>query len=129
MVILYAGIGVAHLIKPTANLVMVPDCLPAPMLLILVSGLDEISLAAGLTWEKSRRLAAMLIMEMLLVYLLLIHLPQTLHFYQIKDPNFVSSLVRVGIQIILIIWAYWYVGPKVRHVSDLSMSDHKPSIS
>ncbi|WP_018621799.1 hypothetical protein [Spirosoma luteum] len=54
----------------------------------------------------------MLLIGMLLVYLLLIHLPQTLDFYQTADPALGSSLVRIGIQVVLMAWAYWYVGTK-----------------
>lgn len=106
----YGGMGVVHLIKPTSLLTMVPDWLPAPMFLIVASGLVEIALALGLLWAKTRRIAALLIMGMLLVYLLLIHLPQTLHFYQTADPALGRSVVRIGIQLILMTWAYWYVG-------------------
>jgi uncharacterized membrane protein len=111
MAAFYVGMGVAHLIKPTTYLTMVPKWLPAPMFLIVASGLVEIGLALGLMGVSTRRIAAILIMGMLGVYLLLIHLPQTWHFYQTADPALGSSLVRIGIQFLLIGWAYWYTRP------------------
>ncbi|RYC68873.1 DoxX family protein [Spirosoma sordidisoli] len=120
MAAFYAGMGGFHLIKPTNYLTMVPDWLPAPMFLVAGSGLVEISLALGLIWAITRRIAAMLIIGMLLVYLLLIHLPQTLHFYQTTDPALGNSVVRIGIQFLLIGWAYQYTKPVTQPVVHLA---------
>jgi uncharacterized membrane protein len=50
-------IGVLHFVRPDAFAKIVPKALPAPMVLVYVSGVFEILGGVGLLIEKTRRLA------------------------------------------------------------------------
>lgn len=52
------GIGVLHLVRPDGFVKIVPRALPAPLLLVVVSGVFEIAGGAGLLFERTRRAAS-----------------------------------------------------------------------
>lgn len=53
-----AGAGILHFTHTATFASMVPEALPAPDLLVYVSGLFELALAAGLLIARTRKLAA-----------------------------------------------------------------------
>jgi len=60
-VLLAAGmvaIGTWHFVRPEPFVRIVPDLLPAPLLLVYVSGVFEILGGLGLLWNKTRRWAS-----------------------------------------------------------------------
>lgn len=52
------AVGVLHFVNPAPFIRIVPPFLPAPALLVAVSGAAEILLGLGVMVEKTRRLAA-----------------------------------------------------------------------
>lgn len=57
LIILLGGSGFLHLVKPAPYVKIVPRVLPAPELLVLVSGIAELILATMLVLPKTRRAA------------------------------------------------------------------------
>lgn len=58
LALIYAGIGIVHLVAADAMLPLMPDWVPAPRLVILATGLCEIAGAIGLLTRSLRRAAA-----------------------------------------------------------------------
>ena len=59
LALLYAGIGLVHLAWPDLLMPIMPDWVPAPRLVILVTGLCEIAGALGLMHPRLRKAAAL----------------------------------------------------------------------
>lgn len=57
LVVLFTVSGIVHLLRPGVFTPLVPDVLPAPRLLVYVSGVAELLCACGLVWRRTRRLA------------------------------------------------------------------------
>lgn len=51
-------VGILHFSNPEPFVRIVPAALPAPLLLVYVSGVAEIAGGLGLLWSRTRRLAA-----------------------------------------------------------------------
>src|SRR5882757_9206006 len=58
LTVLMTVIGVMHFVKPEGFVAIVPAQLPAPLLLVQVSGVAEIAGGLGLILPQTRRLAA-----------------------------------------------------------------------
>jgi len=108
MVGLYILSGLTHFIKPDFYLELMPSFLPQKMLLTYVTGVLEIALALLLLRDKYQKLAANLIILMLLGFLILIHIPQTIDFYNTKNELFTMSVIRLSVQVLLLFWAWSY---------------------
>jgi len=108
MALLFVGGGIVHLVMPESYQMMMPTWFPRQILWVYISGLSEIMLGLLLIPEKTRRFAAQLIILMLIVFLLVIHIPQAIDFYKTGNENFVVSLIRIPIQFVLIGWAWVY---------------------
>ena len=111
MAFLYMGLGLLHIIKPALYWSVMPAWLPFKLLLIYVSGTVEILLGLLLLREKTRLVAARLIIAMLIVFFFAIHIPMSIDYYQTGHKNFVLSLIRLPIQFVLIAWAWRYTQP------------------
>ena len=105
---LYAAAGVAHLVRPTMYLFVMPKWMPAPIAMIYASGVLEIVLAAMLLPIATRAVAAWLIIGMLIVYFFVNHLSQSIHFYQTGHRLLFASVVRLVAQFGLLAWAWIY---------------------
>ncbi len=57
LVLLFVGAGALHFIRPGIYLRIMPPALPAPLLLVYLSGLFEILGGLGLLWPRTRQLA------------------------------------------------------------------------
>lgn len=108
MVAFYLMMGSMHFFSPAQYNTMVPDWVPWPSFLILASGVAEIVLAVLLLFEKTRAMAARLVIVMLVVFLVLVHVPETITYYQTQHPNLVMSIVRLPIQLVFIAWAWMF---------------------
>jgi uncharacterized membrane protein len=109
MAFMYAGLGVYHFISPEKYLPLFPAWIPAQLALVYVSGFAEIVLGILVAVKNTRRIAAALIIAMLIVFLLLIHIPHTIDLYRAgKQTNFIINLLRIPIQFLLIAWAWVY---------------------
>jgi uncharacterized membrane protein len=104
----YFAAGVTHLIKPAKFLIMMPHWLPFHIGLIYLSGVAEIIFAILLIPFKTRALAAWLIIAMLVIYFFVIHIPQSIDFYQTGNKYFMITLIRLPLQFLLIGWAWIY---------------------
>jgi uncharacterized membrane protein len=58
LAIAMVAIGVLHLVRPDGFVKIVPRALPAPLVLVIVSGLCEIAGGLGLLFERTRRAAS-----------------------------------------------------------------------
>lgn len=106
LVLFYLFMGINHFIQPEHYYAMIPSWLPLHSILIALSGIIEITLAILLVPKRTRTLSAKLIIVMLLVFILLIHIPQSIGYYKTGNENFIASLIRLPIQFLFIIWAW-----------------------
>lgn len=114
VVVLFTASGVVHLVRPEAFDAQVPDFLPARTAIVVVSGVAELALAAGLVWPRTRRLAGVA-SAAFLVAIFPGNLWQT--WEAVSDWRageagtgyLVGTLVRLPLQVPLIWWA-WRAG-------------------
>jgi uncharacterized membrane protein len=105
-----ATAGVAHFAVPRRFEAIVPPQLPAPHLLVLVSGVCEVALAVLLLAPKTRRLAGWG-----LVALYVAVFPANIHM-ALAEPSSVVLWVRLPFQFVLIAWALWVSRPAPREL-------------
>jgi uncharacterized membrane protein len=108
MIFLYATIGFVHLIFPVHFLWIMPQWMPYHLLLVYISGIVEILLAALLIPEKTRKVSAWLIIAMLVIYFVMIHAAQSVDYYKNGNTYFTLTLFRLAFQLVLIRWAWLY---------------------
>ena len=105
--VLFLGAGVLHFVHPAPYLRIVPPALPAPRLLVLLSGVAEVAGGLGLLLPATRRWAAWGLLALLLavfpanVYMLQIH-------EQLHLPAW-AAWARLPLQPLLMWWV-WRVG-------------------
>jgi len=102
------GIGLMHFFAPEGFVRIVPEWLPAPLTLVLVSGLFEIAGGVGLLVPKVRRAAGLgLIALYLAVFPANIHMAAA----DVQPPGFhipeILLWVRLPFQALFIVWAWW----------------------
>lgn len=112
MVICYLLAGINHFWHPSMYEKIIPSILPAPLLLVYISGVCEIVFALLLLPKISRRLAAWLIIA-LLVAVFPANIQMTIDFARAHNPDTWLTIVRLPIQLLLIAWA-WHFAKKVR---------------
>ncbi len=101
--------GVSHFTDPAPFVGMVPAALPAPLLLVYVSGAAEIAGGLGLILPQTRRLAAWGLIALFVavfpanVNMAVNHLPLGT---KVVAPALLWA--RLPLQALLIAWAYWY---------------------
>jgi uncharacterized membrane protein len=108
LVAFYLFMGSAHLIAPAQYYAMMPSWLPMQTILIYLSGCIEILLAILLLFTKSRKNAAKAIIAMLIAFLILIHIPQSIGYYKTEHADFLLSIARIPMQFLLIGWAWLF---------------------
>jgi len=107
LVVLFVGAGLLHFFQPAPYLRIMPPALPAPRLLVLLSGATEVVGGLGLLWPTTRRWAAWGLLALLLavfpanVYMLQIH-------EQLHLPAW-AAWARLPLQPLLMWWV-WRVG-------------------
>jgi len=111
MALLYVAAGIIHFTDPGFYLKIMPDWLPAHQLLLYLSGIAEMMLGLLLLFCRTRLLAAWLIVAMLVVFLLLIHIPMTLDYWQNNTSGLWLTIARIPLQFLLIWWAWQYTRP------------------
>ncbi len=103
------AVGVYHFIDPAIFMRIVPDWLPAPRALVLVSGAFEILGGVGVLHPKTRRLASLgLIALYLAVFPANIHM--AVHGIQLDPANPIpewAMWARLPYQAVFIAWAWW----------------------
>jgi uncharacterized membrane protein len=105
------GMGVLHFVAPAPFVGMVPSALPAPMVLVLVSGFFEVLGGAGLLVARVRRAASY---GLVLLYLAVFpaNISMALHPQDWPGVPAWSLWARLPLQLVLIAWALWAGAPR-----------------
>lgn len=104
-----ALIGLAHFIAPAPFLAIVPAFLPAPLLLVHLSGAAEIALGLGLLPRRTRRLAGLGLVA-LYVAVFPANLNQAINQIAIDPAHPIDAWklwLRLPFQILFIAWALY----------------------
>ena len=108
--VFYILAGCNHFISTEVYYAIMPKWLPLPGLLIYTSGAAEIILGIALLFSKTRKLAALLIILMLLAFL-------PVHIYMLRLAPFMLgkiyitpliAWIRLPFQLFFIVWAWYY---------------------
>jgi uncharacterized membrane protein len=107
MAVFYTFAGINHFTRPKMYLKIIPPFIPAPMIVVYVSGAAEVLLGLMLYFTSTAKLAAWGIIALLIAVF-----PANIYMYQkggdfFKMPQWVL-IVRLPLQLLLIAWAYWY---------------------
>jgi len=104
---LFVFAGITHFQRPAFYEAMIPPYLPAPHLLVVVSGVIEIILGVLLLVPRVSRPAAFGVIALLIAVF-----PANIYMTQHPGlfPQFTATalLIRLPLQFVLILWAYWY---------------------
>ncbi|WP_436902756.1 DoxX family protein [Halovenus halobia] len=104
MGLFYITAGVTHFLNPEWFLQIVPPMLPAPLLLVYLSGVAEIVVGVGVLIPQTRHYAALGTVALLVaVY--------PANIYMAVADVMGSELVQWGrlpLQAVLVAWALWY---------------------
>lgn len=102
----YIAAGVNHFFRPEFYVEIMPPYIPAHLAMVYWSGVFEIALGALLLDPRFRKLAAWGIVAMLVVFF-------TVHIHMLVNHedfgmSYVALVLRLPIQVLLILWAWWY---------------------
>jgi uncharacterized membrane protein len=110
----FVGAGVSHFTQTDFFVEIVPPYLPAPLALVWVSGVAEVTLGVLVLVPATRRLAAWgLIALLIAVFPANIHMalhsiaPQHAPAWM-GHPTPLALWLRLPVQFVLIAWAWWY---------------------
>lgn len=104
------AIGVGHFVNPTPFVRIVPAALPAPLVLVYLSGVAEILGGVGILVPKTRRIAAWGLIA-LYVAVFPANINMALNEIQLNpaEPMPVWMMwVRLPFQAVFIAWAWWF---------------------
>lgn len=104
------GAGVLHFVRPAAYAAIVPDWLPAPVLLVYLSGVAEIAGGLGLILPATRRAAAWGLIA-LFVAVFPANVNMAIHAINPLGGEPLPAVAlwgRLPLQLVLIYWAYVY---------------------
>ena len=103
---LFAVAGVAHFVRPQLFVRLVPPYLPAPLLLVYVSGALEVLGGLGLLLPATRVVAGWSLIALLIaVFPANVHM--ALHPEAFPQVPAWSLYVRLPLQFVLMGWVYW----------------------
>jgi uncharacterized membrane protein len=102
----YTLAGLYHFINPVFYVGLIPESIDEKEFIIAISGLFEIILGLFLLFRETRKIAAILIIFMLVVFLFTVHFPMVLDFFDSENPLLWFAILRIPIQFVLIFWAY-----------------------
>ncbi|WP_371743309.1 MauE/DoxX family redox-associated membrane protein [Pseudozobellia sp. WGM2] len=108
MATLYVLAGINHFIKPRTYKRIIPNYLPNPKILVILSGIIEISLGLAMLFTTTKNYALYSIILMLFAFL-------PVHLYMLSDPKASMGLpkwlllVRLPLQFLLMYWAFAYL--------------------
>ena len=100
--------GTMHFVNPEFYLKIMPPYLPLHNELVLISGAFEVLLGVLLLIPKCSRLAAWGIIALLIAVF-----PANVYLYQHQDilpASPIVHLLRLLLQGVFILWAYWHTG-------------------
>lgn len=109
--IFYIVAGTNHFLSTAAYASITPGWLPKPHLLIVISGVAEILLGLLLLLKSTRKIAAILIVLMLMVFIP-IHIDMLQRAPFMLGNFMITKLVawiRLPMQLLLMLWAAFYI--------------------
>lgn len=110
----YVGAGVMHFVVPRAYAQAVPPQLPQPLTLVYLSGIAEIILGIGVLIRRTRRQSAWGIIALLIAVFPANVYMATSDMAINGVPDWANPItqvalwVRLPLQAVLILWAWWY---------------------
>ncbi len=113
----YIVAGITHFLVPEAFAQIVPPFVPSPLAMAYLSGLAEIVLGVGLLISRTRKLAAWGVIALLIavfpanIYMAVSDVTVTGVFGTTLEPSPAVRWGRLPLQIVLIVWAWWYTRP------------------
>ena len=114
MAALYVFAGINHFYNPTFYQAIMPCYVGYHILLIYLSGVCEIALGLLLLPYSTRKIASILIILMLTIFLWL-HIQMLIDYRKSNNPLLWLAIVRIPIQFVLIWWAYILAKQKNNH--------------
>lgn len=107
LVLLFVGAGVLHFVRPLPYVRIVPPYLPAPLLLVYLSGAAELAGGLGLLFPATRRLAAWGLLALLVaVFPANVYMLQT-HGTGLSVVPLWALWLRLPLQAVLMAWVWW----------------------
>ncbi len=101
--------GLNHFFNTDAYIAIMPAYLPWPSQLVLLSGVAEIAVGAGVLIPATRVTAAWgIILLLILIFPANLYVAMNGLPYLGDEPNTALNWVRLPFQLVLIAWAYWY---------------------
>jgi len=109
LTVFMVGAGINHFLAPAAYVAMMPAELPAPALLVQISGVAEILGGLGLILPRTRKLAAWGLIA-LFVAVFPANINMAWNHLPLGTTHVASWLLwaRLPLQLVLIAWAAWY---------------------
>jgi uncharacterized membrane protein len=102
--------GVSHFTGPEFFVAIVPPYLPAPLLLVYLSGVAEVAGGVGVLIPQLRRLASWGLLALLVaVYPANIHMALHPELFPQMTPT--ALYVRLPIQFVFAAWVWWATKP------------------
>ncbi len=107
----FVSAGVSHFTNEAFFLRIVPPWLPAPLLLVQLSGVAEIAGGVGVLIPRARRFAGWGLLALLVaVYPANVHM--ALHPEQFADVATPAGLYfRLPLQLVALVWTWWATKP------------------
>lgn len=110
LALLFTLTGIGHFTDTDSMAQMLPGWVPGRVAVVYLTGLLEFVIAAGFLFRSTRRLSGWIAAVLLVlffpanIYAAVHHVPQGGHAW---GP--VYLLIRAPLQIIILIWNYWFV--------------------
>ena len=108
------GIGIDHLVNPAPFERIVPALLPAPFVLVVVSGVFEVLGGLGVLVPLTRRFSAWGLLALFLA-VFPANLNMALHHIQLSPEGHLpvwAMWARLPLQAVPLAWAYWFTRPE-----------------
>lgn len=113
----YVVAGILHFLVPELYVRIIPPIFPAALLLVYLSGVAEIAVGVGVLIPRTRRYAAWATIALLVAIF-----PANVYMATSGviidglsgggEPSAVIRWGRLPLQVVLILWAYWYTQPE-----------------
>lgn len=111
MALAFIAAGINHFANTAFYLNIMPPYLPWPYFMVIASGIAEVVLGLGLAIPRTSRTAAWgLIALLVAVFPANIHMAAHPELY--PDLPLAALYLRLPLQAVLILWAYWYTGER-----------------
>ena len=113
MIVFYVIAGFNHFVHPGFYLKIMPNWLPYQEQFVFISGVCEVLFALLLLFPFTRRMGLWCII-LLLIAVFPANIQMMLNYFEENNRYLWIAILRLPIQILLILWAYWYLKGKVK---------------